>query len=62
LIREEGKMIDVTALTYSDAVKYREDYLSTNPIYNVTDEEFYTITSTYGFDCLGKQISRRFRI
>lgn len=55
-------MIDITALTYSDAVKYREDYLSTNPIYNVTDEEFYAITSTYGFDCFGKQISRRFRI
>ena len=55
-------MIDGTALTYSDAVKYREDYLSTNPIYNVTDEEFYAITSTYGFDCGCNVFNKRFRI
>ena len=55
-------MIDITALTYSDAVKYREDYLSINPIYNITDEEFHAISTTYGFDNGVCSFVKRFRI
>ena len=43
-------MIDVTALTYSDAIRYREDYLSANPIYNLTEDDFHRISDCYGMD------------
>jgi hypothetical protein len=43
-------MIDVAALTYSDAIRYREDYLSTNPIYNLTEDDFHRISDCFGMD------------
>lgn len=55
-------MIDVSALTYSDAITYREDYLSTNPIYNITAEEFHAISASYGFETEFFSTIKRFRI
>ena len=43
-------MIDVTVLSYSDALRYMCDYLSPNPIYNVTDDDFHRMSETYGMD------------
>jgi len=39
--------IDVTTITYSDAMTYLEDYLSGAPIFDVTDEEFYAISLNF---------------
>ena len=55
-------MIDISALSYSDAMKYREDYLSSNPIYNITDEEFHLITANYGFETGFGAFCKRFFI
>ncbi len=43
-------MIDVTALSYSDAVMYCEDYVSEAPIYYITEEDFHRIATCYGMD------------
>ena len=56
-------MIDISAITYTDVLKYRADYMSENPVYNITDEEFHRISNAYGMDCSGiKAINKCFRI
>ncbi len=56
-------MIDVSAITYTDMLRYRADYLSENPVYNITEEEFYRISNAYGMDCSGiAPVKKRFRI
>lgn len=56
-------MIDVSALSYSDAMIFCEDYLSDSPIYNVTHEEFHQIANTYGMDISSFQPNcKRFKI
>lgn len=39
--------IDVTTITYSDAMVYLEDYLSDSPIFDVTDDEYYAISLNF---------------
>ena len=39
--------IDVTTISYSDAMIYLEDYLSDSPIFDVTDDEYYAISLNF---------------
>ncbi len=56
-------MIEISAITYSDVLKYRADYLSGNHLYNITDEEFYRLSNAYGMDCSGfSPVNKRIRI
>ncbi len=56
-------MIDISAITYSDVLKYRADYISGEQMYNITDEEFYRMSNAYGMDCPKiKPANKRFRI
>ena len=52
-------MIDVTALSYSDAVMYCEDYVSEAPIYHVTEEDFHRIATCYCMDVSQFQPKRK---
>lgn len=47
--------IDVTTITYSDAMVYLEDYLSDSPIFGVTEDDFYAITLNFNLDTIPYQ-------
>lgn len=45
--------IDVAHISYSDALTYLEDYLSESPIFNVTDDDYYTIALNFNLEVTG---------
>lgn len=45
--------IDVSHITYSDALTYLEDYLSESPIFGVTDDDYYTIALNFNLEVAG---------
>ena len=45
--------IDVSHITYSDALTYLEDYLSETPIFGVTDDDYYTIALNFNLEVAG---------
>ena len=39
--------IDISAVSYSDALIYVNDYLSENPIFGITDEQYYALKCNF---------------
>ena len=42
--------LDIPSLAYSDALIYLEDFLSDNPVFGITEDEYFAISTSYNID------------